>query len=79
MQSAWLLQASLEVATHRRPTEGASRATTILGLDLGQFKGVAGTYDTDEAEARRASFRTDPDPLREWPERGRPDLVLFET
>jgi transposase len=53
--------------------------STIIGLDLGKFKSVACTYDTDTAAARFATVPTDPPGLRKLLEDERPGLVVFET
>ena len=53
--------------------------STIIGLDLGKFKSVACTYDTDTTAARFATVTTDPDGLREFLQAQRPALVVFET
>ena len=53
--------------------------TTILGLDLGKFKSVACLYDPDTHQARYATISTDPDSVRDFLQRHRPDLVVFET
>ncbi len=53
--------------------------STILGLDLGQFKSVACLYDPNSQEARDRTITTDPDSLRPFLHGHRPDLVVFET
>ncbi|QDV34813.1 IS110 family RNA-guided transposase [Tautonia plasticadhaerens] len=52
---------------------------TIIGIDLGKFKGVARSYDTATQEAAYATIPTDPDALRGMLDRARPDLVAFEA
>jgi hypothetical protein len=52
---------------------------TILGLDLGEFKSLAGLCDTATTSARFATIRTDPDGLRKSLEAERPNPVIFET
>ncbi|QDV39042.1 IS110 family transposase [Tautonia plasticadhaerens] len=51
----------------------------IIGIDLGKFKGVACTYDTETQEAAYATIPTNPDALRGMLDRARPDLVVFEA
>jgi hypothetical protein len=51
--------------------------TTILGLDLGEFKSVACAYDTATTEARFMTIHTDPAGLRVLLEAERPGLVVF--
>src|SRR5262245_23922967 len=53
--------------------------STILGLDLGKFKGVACLYDTETTAARFTTIHTDPADLRELLQAGRPGLVVFEA
>lgn len=53
--------------------------STILGLDLGKFKSVACTYDTETTAARFTTAPTDPPGLRALLEAERPGLVVFET
>lgn len=52
---------------------------TIIGIDLGKFKSVACTYDTETTEAAYSTIPTDPDALRRMLDRDRPDLVVFEA
>ncbi|MFO0955948.1 MAG: hypothetical protein U0800_00610 [Isosphaeraceae bacterium] len=79
MQAAWPPQGRLEVfQTSQDPPEAATRTTTILGLDLGQFKGVACTDDPVTADTRFAIVPTRPDALRDLLDAERPDLVVFE-
>src|SRR3954464_8103855 len=53
--------------------------SAIIGLDLGKFKSVACSYDTDTTAARFATVPTDPADLRRHLEAERPSLVVFET
>ena len=53
--------------------------STIIGIDLGKFKSVACSYDTDTREAAYCTIPTDPDALRNALDRARPDLVVFEA
>ena len=53
--------------------------STILGLDLGKFKGVACIYDTETTAARFTTVPTDPDGLRTLLQAEHPELVVFET
>ena len=52
----------------------------ILGLDLGKFKSVACTYQTQTARAVRCqTVRTSPADLERLLDEERPDLVVIEA
>ncbi len=53
--------------------------STIIGIDLGKFKSVACSYDTETTEAAYSTIPTDPDALRKELQRTRADLVVFEA
>ena len=52
---------------------------SILGLDLGKFKSVACSYDTNTNNPSFASLHTDPGEFRRFLLRQQPTLVVFET
>lgn len=53
--------------------------TKIIGLDLGKFNSTSCTFMTDDGEVRFQSLPTTVARLREFLERERPDLVVFEA
>ena len=53
--------------------------STIIGIDLGKFKSVACSYDTETTEVAYSTIPTDPDALSKALQRTRPDLVVFEA
>jgi hypothetical protein len=57
---------------------GATRVSTILGLDLGKFKSTACLDDPTTNAACITAVDTEPTDLRRLLEAERPDLVVFE-
>ena len=53
--------------------------SAILGLDIGEFKGLVRIYDHDTTKARFATIRTDPADLPGRPGADLPGFVVFET
>ena len=53
--------------------------STILGLDLGEFKGLACPQEPATSEVRSTTIHAGPAGLRNQPEAGSPGMVHFET